>query len=52
MKIAAAEAIASIINEDELNEDYIIPDAFDKRVCVFVASAVAKAARETGVARI
>ncbi len=52
MKIAAAEAIASIISDEELNEEYIIPDAFDKRVCEFVASAVAKAARDTGVARI
>lgn len=52
MKIAAAEAIASIISDEELNEEYIIPDAFDKRVCEFVASAVARAARDTGVARI
>lgn len=52
MKIAAAEAIASIISDNELNEEYIIPDAFDKRVCEYVAAAVAKAARETGVARI
>lgn len=52
MKIAAAEAIASIIPEEELKEDYIIPDPFDKRVCEYVSKAVAKAARETGVARI
>lgn len=52
MKIAAAEAIAGIIDENELNEDYIIPDAFDKRVAEYVAKAVSKAARETGVARI
>ena len=52
MKIAAAEAIAAIITEDELREDYIIPDAFDKRVAQNVAKAVAKAARGTGVARI
>ena len=52
MKIAAAEAIAAIITEDELSEDYIIPDAFDKRVAQNVAKAVAKAARGTGVARI
>ena len=52
MKIAAAEAIASIISDAELNEEYIIPDALDKRVCEYVAAAVAKAARETGVARI
>jgi malate dehydrogenase (oxaloacetate-decarboxylating) len=52
MKIAAAEAIASIIKDDELNDEYIIPDAFDKRVCEYVADAVAKAARDSGVARI
>lgn len=52
MKIAAAEAIASIIKDDELNEEYIIPDAFDKRVTEYVSKAVAKAARDTGVARI
>ncbi len=52
MKIAAAEAIAAIITEDELCEDYIIPDAFDKRVARNVARAVAKAARDTGVARV
>ena len=52
MKIAAAEAIASIISEDELNEEYIIPDAFDKRVCEYVAKTVADAARRTGAARI
>lgn len=52
MKIAAAEAIASIIKDDELNEEYIIPDAFDKRVTEYVSKAVAQAARDTGVARI
>ncbi len=52
MKIAAAEAIAGIIGDDELNEEYIIPDAFDKRVCENVARAVAEAARKTGIARI
>lgn len=52
MKIAAAEAIASIITDDELNEEYIIPDAFDSRVCEYVAAAVAEAARKTGAARI
>ncbi|MGN0150689.1 MAG: NADP-dependent malic enzyme [Clostridia bacterium] len=52
MKIAAAEAIAGIIGDDELNEEYIIPDAFDKRVCEYVAKAVADAARKTGIARI
>lgn len=52
MKIAAAEAIADIISKDELNEEYIIPDPFDKRVAENVAKAVAKAAKDTGVARI
>ena len=52
MKIAAAEAIADIISGDELNDEYIIPDPFDKRVAENVAKAVAKAARDTGVARI
>jgi len=52
MKVAAAEALASLICDDELNEDYIIPAAFDERVGPAVAKAVAKAARKTGVARI
>ncbi|MDF2530425.1 MAG: hypothetical protein K0Q65_6 [Clostridia bacterium] len=52
MKIAAAYAIASIISEEELNEDYIIPGAFDSRIVERVSKAVAKAARETGVARV
>ncbi len=52
MKIAAAYAIAQIIAEDELNEDYVIPGAFDSRVAENVSKAVAKAARETGVARV
>ncbi len=52
MKIAAAEAIAGIISENELNEEYIIPDVFDKRVAESVAIAVAQAARDTGVAGI
>lgn len=52
MKMAAAQAIADIIKNDELNDEYIIPDAFDKRVAENVAKAVAKAARESGVARI
>jgi malate dehydrogenase (oxaloacetate-decarboxylating) len=52
MKIAAAEAIAGIISDDELSDEYIIPDAFDKRVCDYVAKAVAEAARKTGIARI
>lgn len=52
MKMAAANVLASLISEAELSEDYIIPKAFDPRVGVSVAKAVAKAARETGVARI
>ncbi len=52
MKIAAANALAAIIPDDELNEDYIIPAAFDERVRPAIASAVARAARECGVARI
>ncbi len=51
MKVAAAYAIASLIEEDELNEDYVIPSAFDKRVAKVVAHAVAKAAIEQGLAR-
>ena len=52
MKIAAANALAGLITDDELNPDYIIPKAFDKRVGPAVAKAVAEAARKTGVARL
>ena len=52
MKIAAARAIAGVIKEDELQPDYIIPDAFNHDVTPAVAKAVAEAARKTGVARI
>ncbi len=52
MKMAAAEAIASLIADDELRSDYILPAAFDERVGPTVAAAVAKAARDSGVARI
>ena len=52
MKIAAAEAIAGLIAEDELAADYILPTPFDERVKDAVAEAVAKAAKESGVARI
>ena len=52
MKRAAAYAIAGLIGEDELNEDYILPAAFDPRVGKAVAAAVAEAARRSGVARI
>lgn len=51
MKLAAAKAIADLVG-DELSADYIVPAAFDKRVCPAVAAAVAKAAHESGVARI
>ena len=51
MKIAAAEALAGLISDDELTADYIIPKAFDHRVGPAVAAAVAEAARRTGVAR-
>jgi len=52
MKMAAAMALANLISDDELNEEYIIPKAFDPRVGPAVAKAVADAARATGVARI
>ena len=52
MKIAAANALAGIISGDELNEENIIPKAFDPRVPKAVAAAVAQAARDSGVARI
>ncbi|WP_347862588.1 malic enzyme-like NAD(P)-binding protein [Salimicrobium sp. PL1-032A] len=51
MKIAAAEAIAGLVDENELNEDYVIPAPFDPRVAPAVAASVAKAAMESGVAR-
>ena len=52
MKMAAAKALAELVPEDELSADYIIPKAFDPRVCPAVSKAVAEAARRTGVARI
>ena len=52
MNAAAAHAIANLIDESELRADYIIPDPFDPRVKEAVSAAVAKAARETGAARI
>ena len=52
MKMAAAEALAGLISDEELSEEYIIPKAFDPRVGPAVAKAVAEAARRTGVARI
>ena len=52
MKMAAATALAGLISAEELNENYIIPKAFDPRVGKAVARAVAQAARDTGAARI
>ena len=52
MKMAAARALAGLISDEELNAEYIIPRAFDKRVGPAVAAAVAQAARDSGVARI
>ena len=52
MKIAAAYAIASLVDDKDLNPDYIIPYAFDERIKDTVASAVAEAAKKDGVARI
>lgn len=51
MKIAAVEAIAGLIHDEELTSDYVIPKPFDARVAPSVAAAVAQAAIETGVAR-
>ena len=51
MKVAAADAIADVISEKELNPDYIIPSVFDRRVVQAVAAAVSLAAIQTGVAR-
>ncbi|MBP2651642.1 MAG: maeB [Firmicutes bacterium] len=52
MKIAAAYAIASMVKEEELNEDNVIPNVLDKSVAANVTEAVKKAARESGVARV
>lgn len=52
MKLAAADAIASLVSDEELRADYILPDAFDPRVGKAVAAAVAQAARDSGVARL
>ena len=51
MKVATSYALASLISDDELSEDNIIPSAFDKRVSRVVADAVIMAAHKTGVAR-
>ncbi len=52
MKVAAAYAIAGLVSDDELNDEYILPAAFDKRICGAVSRAVAQAAKESGVAGI
>ncbi|MDQ0199862.1 NAD(P)-dependent malic enzyme [Neobacillus ginsengisoli] len=52
MKLAAARAIADLVTEKELNENYIIPDAFDKRVSQVVANAVKMVAESTGIAKL
>lgn len=51
MKLAAANAIASAISDDELHSDYIVPSVFNRKIAPLVAKAVAEAARQTGVAR-
>ena len=52
MKVAASYAIAGLVSQEELNEEYILPNALDKRIGQVVAQAVMRSARETGVARI
>ena len=52
MKMAAAKALADLVSDEELNEEYIIPRPFDPRVGQSVAKAVSEAARRSGVARI
>jgi malate dehydrogenase (oxaloacetate-decarboxylating) len=51
MKLAAARAIAGVVPEESLSEDYIIPSVFDERVAPAVAEAVSEAAEESGMAR-
>lgn len=52
MKLAASYGLAALVSDEELNEDYILPNALDERVAKTVAKAVAEKAREIGVARI
>ena len=52
MKMAASIAIASLVSDEELSPEYILPAAFDTRIARTVADAVIKAAKDTGVARI
>jgi malate dehydrogenase (oxaloacetate-decarboxylating) len=51
MKMAAAHGIASVVSDDELNEDYIIPSVFNSDVCPTVSRAVAEEAQREGMAR-
>jgi malate dehydrogenase (oxaloacetate-decarboxylating) len=51
MKVAAAHAIAQVVTDRELSEDYIIPSVFNRKVAEAVARAVARAAVKSGVAR-
>ncbi len=52
MKLAASHALADLVSDEELNAEYILPKAFDKRVGPAVAAAVAQAARDSGVAKL
>ena len=52
MKVAAVRAIAGLIPEDELREDYVVPGAFDRRIVPAIAGAVAKVAMSAGIARL
>lgn len=52
MKLAAARAIADLVTDKELNENYIIPDAFEKRVSQVVANAVKMVGESTGIAKL
>lgn len=52
MNVAASYAIAGLVSDDELNEEYILPDALDKRIGKAVAQAVIDAARKSGAAQI
>ncbi len=52
MKVAAVHAIAGLIKDEELREDYVVAGAFDRRIVPEVAAAVAKVAMEQGIARI
>jgi malate dehydrogenase (oxaloacetate-decarboxylating) len=52
MKLAAAEALAALVSDEERNEQYILPGVLDPRAAKAVAKAVAEEARKTGIARI